>query len=106
MSTGKTTTQSGTVTPNRVAVWATDGTLVDAGPASGGAATTLGVTNNGGFGLCVNSGPVASPFTQYAVTVSSTGTVQIIVNRLGDATPVSLEYVINGTIYPFIGSSG
>jgi len=64
--------QSGTVTPGHAAMWTANGVIKDAGTAANGFLTSLGVTNNGGPGVCVNSGPITGPYNAMCLNTSST----------------------------------
>jgi hypothetical protein len=65
--------QSGSVTPNHVPVWTTNGVIQDGGTASSGLATSFGVTNNGGPGICVNSAPITGPYNALCLSASTSG---------------------------------
>ena len=89
--------QSGSVTPNHVPVWVTNGVLGDGGTASSGLATSFGVTNNGGPGICVNSAPITGPYNALCLSASTSGAGQITLQNYGGATAQNLQLVINGT---------
>jgi len=95
------TQQNGTVVQGHVAAWQSNGALRDAGPADGGNISEVGITNNGNLALGINSGPTTAAYTQYGVTVSSTGVVTIGINSFVGGPAASLQYNINGVTYAF-----
>ena len=95
------TQQNGTVVQGHVAAWQGNGALRDAGPADGGNVSEVGITNDGNLALGINSGPTTAAYTQYGVTVSSTGVVTIGINSFVGGPAASLQYVINGVTYAF-----
>jgi len=104
MPSGQNITQSGSVTPNHAVMWTLDGVAQDAGPATAGNLTGIGITNNGGVALAVNSGKVSSPYTQFAVVVQG-NTAQIVVGNFGTTAPAELIFVVNGETYS-LGNTG
>ena len=93
--------QSGLVVSGRAATWYANGIIVDAGPASGGNLSEIGITNNGQTAIGVNSGPVTGPYIQFSVAVSSTGTITIGANSFNGAPSADLIFNINGVNYQF-----
>ena len=89
--------QSGSVTPNHVPVWTTNGVIQDGGTASSGLATSFGVTNAGGPGICVNSAPITGPYNALCLSASTSGAGQITLQNYGGAVAQNLQLVINGT---------
>ena len=100
------TQQNGTVVQGHVAAWQGNGALRDAGPADGGNVSEVGITNDGNLALGINSGPTTAPYTQYGVTVSSTGVVTIGINSFVGGPAATLEYNINGVTYAFNPAGG
>jgi hypothetical protein len=90
--------QSGSVTPNHVPVWTTNGVIQDGGTASSGLATSFGVTNNGGPGICVNSAPITGPYNALCLSASTSGAGQITLQNYGGAVAQNLQIVVNGTV--------
>lgn len=95
--------QSGNVTPGHVPMWTTNGAIQDGGTAAQGFLTSLGVTNNGGPGICLNSAPITQPYNRMCLSVGSTGVASLTLEALGGATPQSFEIIVNGTVFPFPG---
>ena len=95
--------QSGTVTPGHAAQWTTDGVVQDAGPATAGSLSELGITKEGGIALGVNNTSTLNnaPYVQWGVGVSDTGAITIYANSYGGAPAATLEYNINGVTYAF-----
>lgn len=95
--------QSGTVTPGHATQWTTDGVVQDAGPATAGGLSELGITKEGGIALGVNNTSTFNnaPYVQWGVGVSDTGIITIYANSYGGAPAATLEYNINGVTYAF-----
>lgn len=89
--------QSGNVTPGHLPTWFTNGVLGDAGTAATPSAhpiSSLGVVNNGGNGICLQSG--ASNYNKLCFAVSTAANAQISLQNFGSATPQGISFVING----------
>lgn len=90
--------QSGNVTPGHLPVWSANGVLSDAGtastPNSSRPITSLGVVNNGGPGICVQS--AASNYNKLCLSVSTSANAQISLQNFGSASAKALDFVING----------
>lgn len=97
--------QSGTVTAGHAAYWVTNGVIGDAGTAAAGNLTSIGVTNNGGPGVCVNSGPTTGAYNQLCLSASQTGGGTITLTNIGGATG-GFNFVLNGTSQGFPTVSG
>jgi hypothetical protein len=90
--------QSGTITRNHAASWATNGVIQDAGTASNPVVTSFGVLNNGGPGLCVDTGPTtAAGYQQFCLSASLNGAAQISLQNYGSATAQNICFNVNGT---------
>ena len=98
--------QSGSITPGHAVVWTTDGVVQDAGPATAGGLSEIGITADGGISLGINSGVATGPYVEYGIGVSHTGTVTVYVDSFGGAPDATLYYNINGVTYPFNPSGG
>lgn len=96
--------QNGNVTPGHSVMWTSNGTIQDAGSATAGLLTELGVTKNGGCAIGINQGPLSAPFNQMCAGVDSTGGYLNIQN-FGGLTSPSFRFIINGTTYPFPGTA-
>lgn len=83
--------QSGTVTPGHVAKWVTNGVVGDAGTAANGSLTSVGVTNNGGQGVCVNSAPITQAYNQICMSATTNGGTSITTNARNGATTNTLS---------------
>lgn len=90
--------QSGTVTAGHAARWISNGVIGDAGTAASGSLTSLGVTNNGGPGVCVNSGPSTAAYTSMCLSASSTtgGTLSVYNHGTTGGFNISLNGVDQG----------
>ncbi len=95
-------TQSGSVTPGHAAMWSGTGIIKDAGTASSGNLSTLGVTNNGGAAICVSS-DVATAAGRNQMCFSATTNVgtRISSYTYGTATNAGITFDINGSIQGF-----
>lgn len=97
--------QSGTVTLGHAAMWTANGVIQDAGTAALGLLTSLGVTNNGGPGICIRSA-ASGPYNQLCMSVSTAAAAQISLQNFGGATAQSLAFDINGTVSTFVTATG
>lgn len=94
----QTVTQSGTVTRNHIPYWVTSGVIGDSGSATDSPISGIGVTNEGGAGLCVSSQRASAAGRQQLCFSASTATGGIIsLQNYGTATAQGLSFVINGT---------
>lgn len=98
--------QSGTVTAGHVMVWAGNGLAKDGGTAANGFITSLGITNNGGPGVCLSSAQpsTALGYNQLCLSASTSAAAVISLQNYGTATAQNLEFNINGTTYSFPGA--
>lgn len=97
--------QSGQVTPGHTAMWVTSGVVKDAGPATAGNLTELGISRNGGLPFCISSDPnPANPRVQLCEGVSLNGNGFISLNSYNGAAQVPFDFIINGVTYPFGGT--
>ena len=97
--------QSGTVTARHPAYWVTSGAIGDPGGATDSALSSLGVTNEGGPGLCVSSQRASAAGRQQLCLSTGTSTgATISLTNLGTAPSAPLNFVVDGTTYPFPGS--
>ena len=88
--------QSGNVTPGHAVMWSGTGIVRDAGTAAQGNLSSLGVTNAGGPGICVNSGPVTGAYNALCLSATTSGVGQIQYNAFLGATPGALQFSVNG----------
>lgn len=96
---GQSVQQSGTVTPRHQSYWVTSGVIGDAGTSADSPITSMGVTNEGGAGICVSSQrQTAAGRNQLCLSASTTGPATISLQNYGSAAPQALQYVINGTV--------
>lgn len=100
---GGTVKQNGAITPGHAASWTSNGTIQDAGSATDGLLTELGITKNGGCALGINTGPLSGPFNQMCAGVDSLGGYLNVQNFGGESTP-SFRFIINGVTFPLSGS--
>ena len=97
--------QSGTVTARHPMYWVTSGVAGDPGGATDSAISGLGVTNEGGPGLCVSSQRASAAGRQQLCLSTGTSTgATITLTNLGTAPSAPLNFVVDGTTYPFPGS--
>lgn len=97
--------QTGTVTAGHAVKWVGNGLVGDAGTAANGSLTTLGVTNNGGPGICINSAATTSAgYNQLCLSTATAASAVISLQNYGTATAQNLQFVINGTTYAFPGA--
>jgi hypothetical protein len=93
------------VTRNHVPVWNTNGVIADGGSSADSPITSIGVTNNGGQGICVNSArSTAAGYNSLCFGVGTSGPATISLQNTGSASAQVLNFVINGTTYPFPGA--
>lgn len=100
---GASVRQSGNVTPGHVPMWTTNGVIQDGGTAAQGFLTSLGVTNNSGPGICINSAPITAPYNRLCLSVGTSAAASISLQNLGGATAQRLDFIVNGVTYPFPG---
>jgi hypothetical protein len=97
--------QSGSVTRNHVPVWNTSGVIADGGSSADSPITSLGVTNNGGAGFCVSSDrQTAAGRNQLCFGAATAGPATISLQNFGNAAAQGINFVINGTVFPFPAS--
>lgn len=95
---GQSVQQSGTVTIGHVPYWVTNGVIGDGGSAAAGNITSIGVTNNGASGICINSAPVSSgAYNELCLGAQTTGPGIISLQNYGSATAQGLQFLINGS---------
>jgi hypothetical protein len=86
------------VTRGHIPVWNTAGVIADGGSSADSPVTSIGVTNNGGAGLCVNSARATAPgYNSLCLGASTTGPAVISLQNYGTAGPQGLQFDINGT---------
>lgn len=93
--------QSGSVTPGHAVRWVSNGVVGDAGTAASGSLTSLGVTNNGGPGVCVNSASTSGPYNQICLAATTNGGTKISSYAYGGATTPGITFDINGSVQGF-----
>lgn len=93
------------VTRNHIPVWNTSGVIADGGSSADSPISSIGVTNNGGSGFCINTARIATGnYEALCFGASSTGPATISLQNYGSAPSETLQFVINGISYPFPGS--
>jgi hypothetical protein len=91
--------QSGNVTAGHIPEWVTSGVVADGGSSADSPITSIGVTNNGGAGFCVNSDRSTAPGrNQLCFGASTTGAATISLQNLGNASAQNLNFIVNGLI--------
>ena len=94
--------QSGSVTPGHATMWNGTGVIKDAGTATNGFLTSLGVTNNGGPGICVSSAvPTAAARNQLCLYVTTNGGAKLSSYSYGTATNAGFTFDVNGVVQGF-----
>jgi hypothetical protein len=91
--------QSGTVTRGHVPYWVTNGVIGDSGSSADSPITSLGVTNNGGAGICVSSDRFsvgASGLNKLCFGAQTAGPAFISLQNYGTAAAQNLQFIING----------
>ena len=97
--------QSGSVTRNHIPVWNTSGVIADGGSSADSPITSMGVTNNGGSGFCISTQrQSAAGRQQLCFGASDAGPATISLQNFGTDTAQSLNFVVNGTVFPFPAS--
>jgi hypothetical protein len=95
--------QQGPLTPGHVLIAYAGDAATDGGGAGAGNVSELGITNEGGLALGINSGTVAGKYTQLGFSVSE-GSATIEVQSFNGAQAATLFIDINGVAYPFPGT--
>jgi len=98
----QTVRQSGSVTPGHAVRWIANGTIADAGTATQGFLTSVGVTNNGGPGICLNTAPITQAYNQLCLQAATSGNATISYNAFGGATAGGITFNINGSAQGFL----
>lgn len=88
------------VTRGHVPVWNTNGVIADGGSSADSPITSIGVTNNGGAGICVNSARITAPggYNALCFGAQTAGPAIISLQNFGSATAQTLEFILNGVI--------
>lgn len=97
--------QNGPITSGHAASWTSPGVIQDAGPATSGLITELGVTKRGGCAIGVNSGPLSGPFNELCFGVDGTQGY-LSLNSFGGNPPTGFNFIINGVTFPLNMVSG
>lgn len=105
--------QSGTVSPSHPAMWVSPGVIGDAGAATNGYLTNLGLFQNGGLPACITASttpratfnPASSPYSQLCLYANQGGNGGMTLNSYNGAAAESFVVNVNGVNYPFPGSS-
>jgi hypothetical protein len=93
------------VTRGHSVVWNTNGVIADGGSSADSPITSLGITNNGGSGLCINSARAASAgYNALCFGASTSAPATISLQNFGTAPAETLNFVINGVTFPFPGA--
>src|SRR5216684_3328810 len=94
--------QSGSVTRGHVPYWVTSGVIGDGGSATNSPISSIGVTNNGGAGICISSDvQTAAGRNQLCFGASTAGAATISLQNYGAASAQNLNFVINGAVLQF-----
>lgn len=95
-------------------MWTTSGVIQDAGSATNGFLTNLGIFANGGLPDCITASTTAranfslasSPYTQLCLYAGMGGPAGITLNSYNGATGSGFFFNINGASYSFPGTGG
>ena len=105
--------QSGTVTSGHVPAWSYNNILTDGGSANNGKITNFGITGAGGTGpsgtnFCDYDAPTsnAGGYHYLCMSPNAAGSALIDYGYGGGASPLTLNFLINGVDYPFPGGIG
>jgi hypothetical protein len=100
--------QSGTVTRNHLPYWVTSGVIGDGGSAADSPISSIGVTNNGGAGICVSSDrQTAAGRNQLCFGAQTNGAAFISLQNYGTASAQGLNFIVNGvTTTPVFSAIG
>lgn len=98
--------QSGNITVGHIPVWAANGAIKDGGTAANGFATTIGILNNGGNGLCLNSAAQNAPHNQMCFSVGTSSAGKISLGQIGGASPQSFQIINNGVLFQLPTDTG
>lgn len=94
--------QSGSVTRGHLPYWISSGVIGDAGTSLSSNITSMGVTNNGGPGICVNSAAQSSAgYNQLCFSATTNGGTKISSYAYGTASNPGLSFDINGSVQGF-----
>lgn len=96
--------QSGNVTQNHPVSWVYNGVIGDAGPATNGILSGMGVTANTVTGFCQNSHPITQAYVELCFGVTDSG-AQITLQGYGESTP-GFTLCINATCTPLPPGGG
>src|SRR5229473_5561663 len=95
--------QSGSVTKGHVPYWVTSGAIGDGGSATSSPITSIGVTNNGGAGICISSDvQTAAGRNQLCFGASTNGPATISLQNYGTAPASSFQFIVNGAAQGFL----
>ncbi len=98
---GQAVQQSGTVTARHLPAWVANGVIGDAGTSADSPITSIGATGQ----ICSNSARISSgSWQQLCLQANTNSAATISLQNFGVAAPQSLQFVVNGTTYPFPGS--
>lgn len=90
--------QGGSVTRNHIPVWLSSGVIGDGGSSASSPITSIGITNNGANGFCINSASITAPgYNQLCLGAQTAGPGLISLQNFGTATAQSMQFVVNGT---------
>ena len=93
--------QSGPVTKGHVAVFVDNGVVQDGKAGGQGVISDIGIQNDGGAAITIDSGPDTEPFNQFTISTSSNGVTTFSFNGFGGAPDAEVQFDVNGVIYAF-----
>lgn len=96
-----TVTFSGNITPSHLAKWFTPGVIGDAGTSQVPGINTLGILSQNPCPFAINTGQAPAPNNQLCFGVVPGQFARISLTPLSGASPIPLQFDINGVIYNF-----
>lgn len=102
---GQSVQQSGSATPNTSPIWSGTGIIKGGNTATDSPLNTFGVTRDAVDALCVSSDrSTAIGRNQLCFQAATSGPAKISLQNYGTANAQALQFIINGTTYPFPGA--
>lgn len=93
------------VSRGHIPVWNTNGVIADGGSSADSPITSIGLTNNGGSALCINTARISvGNYQSLCFGASTTSPATISLQNFGTAPAETLNFVINGVTFPFPGA--
>lgn len=102
------------VTQGHLAYWVAPGVIGDAGPATAGKITNVGIFSNGGLPFCetastvplLSFNPLSSPYNQVCISTSASSAAVLSLQNYNGAAAQGLNVLVNGFTALSISSTG